>query len=174
MSSPTVRTFTTRSRSNVIHPSLRLLETYLSNRSDELVRCLGFGVDLMENSKLETTGQRPTEFQTKTTATKEQFLTGAHRSSAEGRGRPQDLSPLALLRLGKLLERGANAYGARNYQKGMSMDRTAGSLLRHLLQYMSGDCDEDHLAAVMFNAMVLLDTDERVRTGLVPKEMKDI
>lgn len=152
----------------------------------------------MENSKLETTGQRPTryydrcdhgillsdrclqcahkpqDYYTKVTDTKEQFLTGAHRSSAEGRGRPQDLSPLALLRLGKLLERGANAYGARNYQKGMSMDRTAGSLLRHLLQYMSGDCDEDHLAAVMFNAMVLLDTDERVRTGLVPKEMKDI
>lgn len=143
----------------------------------------------MENSKLEPTGQKltdntsynvywetmdPSSRPTKVADTKEQFLTGAHRSSAEGRGRPQDLSPLALLRLGKLLERGANAYGARNYQKGMSMDRTAGSLLRHLLQYMSGDGDEDHLAAVMFNAMVLLDTDERVRTGLVPKEMKDI
>jgi len=123
------------------------------------------------------TGLKPTnpsERPTKTTETKEKFVTGAHRSSAEGRGRPQDISPLAMLRLSMLLERGAKIHGTRNYQKGMSMDRTFGSLKRHIYQYMHGDDSEDHLAAILFNAMVLVDTDERVRLGLVPVELKDI
>lgn len=126
---------------------------------------------------METTGVKPIDpasLPTKATDTKDQFVTGAVRSSAEGRGRPQDISPFAVYRLSRLLERGAKLYGERNYQRGMSMDRTMGSLLRHAFQAMAKQTDEDHLAAVMFNAMVLLDTDERVRLNLAPESLRDL
>lgn len=115
----------------------------------------------------------PGNYTTKRTEVKEVFASGAHRSSASGRGRPQDTSPYAMRRLYQLLERGADIYGARNYQKGMSMDRSIGSLERHVNDYKTGDTKEDHLAAIMFNAMVLIDTEERIKLGLAPKELND-
>jgi hypothetical protein len=37
-----------------------------------------------------------------------------------------------------------------------------------------GRDDEDHLAAVMCNAMFLLHTDEMVRRGVLPPELNDL
>lgn len=113
-------------------------------------------------------------FLTKKTETKDSFVTGAVRSSSEGRGRPQDISPHALTRFAQLLERGAKEYGPRNYQKGISLDRTCGAVLRHIFAYIAGDRSEDHAAAIMFNGMCLIDTEERIINGQAPKELNDI
>lgn len=113
-------------------------------------------------------------FLTKKTETKDSFVTGAVRSSSEGRGRPQDISPYALVRFAALLERGAKLYGPRNYQKGMSLCRTCGAIIRHTFQYLAGDRSEDHAAAIMFNGMCLIDTEERIINGQAPKELNDI
>lgn len=114
------------------------------------------------------------DFVTKKTETKDSFVTGAVRSSSEGRGRPQDISPYAMVRFAALLERGAALYGPRNYQKGMSLCRTCGAILRHTFQYLAGDRSEDHAAAIMFNAMCLIDTEERIINDQAPKELNDI
>lgn len=113
-------------------------------------------------------------FITKVTNSTDSFSTGAIRSSSKGRGRPQDISPHALFRFAALLERGAELYGPRNYQKGMSLCRTCGAILRHTFQYLAGDRSEDHAAAIMFNAMCLIDTEERIKNGTVPEDLNDI
>ena len=54
----------------------------------------------------------------------------------------------------ELMMRGAKKYGKGNWKKACGepeYERFKESLLRHVLQYISGDRDEDHLAAVLFN-----------------------
>lgn len=60
-----------------------------------------------------------------------------------------------------LLDRGAKKYEARNWMKALAetdkakreatKDRFLRSAFRHFRQWMRGDTDEDHAAAVMFN-----------------------
>jgi hypothetical protein len=65
-------------------------------------------------------------------------------------------------RWGAHLTKGAKKYAARNWMKCVHPDATRGeleasaeryrrSLARHWVQYMRGDTDEDHAAAVFFN-----------------------
>ncbi len=84
------------------------------------------------------------------------FNTGAQRDTAEGKGRPSLISPALIHRLGVLLEKGAEHYGADNWAKGMPYRRTADSMIRHIFQWLAGDHEEDHLAAVCFGAMCLM------------------
>lgn len=59
-----------------------------------------------------------------------------------------------LTRLASLLARGADKYSERNWEKADSttdLERFRSSALRHLLQWMTGEIDEDHAAAVMYN-----------------------
>jgi hypothetical protein len=128
----------------------------------------------LESDVTPTLQEKINAFLTKKTETKDSFVTGAVRSSSKGRGRPQDISPYAMVRFAALLERGAELYGARNYQKGMSLCRTCGAIIRHTFQYLAGDRSEDHAAAIMFNGMCLIDTEERIINGQVPKELNDI
>ena len=111
---------------------------------------------------------------TRSTKRKEVFKTGARRSDAQGRGHYEDFSPMAMRRVAELLERGAVKYGSLNYARGMSMKRTMQSLLRHAYQYLEGDRTEDHLAAVIFNAMVLIHTEEGIARRLIPSIMDDL
>lgn len=115
-----------------------------------------------------------TQFETVDTGTKQKFDTGAQRNSAKGKGHYADYSPLAMKRVAALLERGADIYGSMNYAKGMPMLRTVESMLRHAYQYLEGDRSEDHLAAVSFNAMVLMHTEEGIERGILPQSLKDL
>lgn len=59
-------------------------------------------------------------------------------------------------RVAELLGRGAEKYGERNWQLANSeeeLDRFKASGLRHMLQWMTGEVDEDHASAVVFNLM---------------------
>lgn len=100
--------------------------------------------------------------------------TGAHRDSSSGKGNYDDISPMFIERLAKLLERGAERYGSLNYAKGMPLKRTMQSLLRHAFQYLEGDRTEDHMAAVAANAMFIIHTEEIMARGLLADDLDDL
>jgi len=114
------------------------------------------------------------EYATHDNGQKQVFPTGAQRNAGDGKGHYEDVSPIMMERLAKLLERGANIYGSLNYAKGMPMMRTMQSLLRHAYNYLEGKRDEDHLAAVVFNAMVLMHTEAMILRGRLPKELDNM
>ena len=97
-----------------------------------------------------------------------QFETGAVRDMHEGKGRCDLLPPLALLRVARHFEAGATKYGDRNWEKGIPMHSFLDSGIRHLLKYMNGQDDEDHLAAAAWNILCALETEEK------RPEMQDI
>lgn len=113
------------------------------------------------------------QFETKDSGERVEFATGSRRDTDKGKPR-YDLIPLrALRRWADLMARGAEKYGERNWEKGQSMARIQSSALRHLIQYMEGQTDEDHLAATLFNVGALIDHEERIRDGLLPAELED-
>lgn len=108
------------------------------------------------------------------TSDKEQFSTGAMRDKAEDKPRPELVSPFAIERLAYWLRDGARKYSDRNWEAGMPTERTVASLLRHIMKYMQGDRQEDNLAAIMCNAMFLLDVDEKVKRGILPESLLNL
>lgn len=102
----------------------------------------------------------PAEYETKDSGKREDYPTGARRDVAEGKGR-YDLIPRAPLhRLAQLYERGALKYGDSNWRRGIPYTRCYSSLLRHAFQALDGQMDEDHLAAIVFNAFCLMQYQE--------------
>ena len=97
---------------------------------------------------------------------REDFPTGAVRDTEKGKPRYDLISVSALTRLAHHLRKGAEKYSARNWEKGMDYSRLYSSALRHLMQWASGDEEEDHLAAVLFNVMALVHFDELGSTDL--------
>jgi hypothetical protein len=96
-----------------------------------------------------------TEYVTKDSGKREEFDSGMQRDTQEGKPR-YDLTyagPM-LERWAGLLGRGAEKYDANNWMKADSWDeweRFRSSAARHFAQWMSGERDEDHAAAVVFN-----------------------
>ena len=91
-----------------------------------------------------------------------EFETGAVRDMAEGKGRCDLLPPLALLRLARHFEAGAEKYGDRNWEKGIPLHSFIDSAIRHVLRYMAGHDDEDHLCAAAWNLMCAMETEEKM------------
>lgn len=61
-----------------------------------------------------------------------------------------------LTRIAKHMQKGALKYADRNWEKGISLEvleRARASAMRHMIQWMSDETDEDHAAAVFFNLM---------------------
>ena len=96
------------------------------------------------------------------------FGTGAVRDMHEGKGRCDLLPPNALLRLARHFETGSLKYGDRNWELGIPCHSFADSGMRHLLKFMAGDTDEDHLIAAIWNLMCLAETE------MLRPEMQDI
>lgn len=94
------------------------------------------------------------EFTTKDSGQREQFSTGMVRDVQKGKPR-FDLTWKPLYwRWAELMGRGAEKYGENNWMKAATteeMNRFKASAERHLQQYLRGDTDEDHAAAVIFN-----------------------
>lgn len=87
------------------------------------------------------------------------FSTGAVRDSAEGKPRMELLPQDLLMRVATWYGLGATKYGDDNWKNGQPQKACAGSLLRHLAKYMLGYRDEDHLSAVVFNALSMMNVD---------------
>ena len=82
-----------------------------------------------------------------------EFDSGAVRDMAAGKGLMVVMPAAALLRLSKHYEHGADKYGRWNYNRGVPVSSFMDSALRHIMKYLDGWDDEDHLAAAAFNIL---------------------
>ena len=126
-------------------------------------RRLNVGVDLAKEGEDKTVMSNILDSGNRT-----QFQTGAVRDMHQGKGRCDLLPPNALLRLARHFETGSLKYGDRNWELGIPCHSFADSGMRHLLKYMAGNTDEDHLIAAIWNLMCLAETEE------LRPEMQDI
>ncbi len=99
---------------------------------------------------------------------------GAERDGECGKGRYDLLSPLANHRLALWMEAGASKYNDRNWEKGMPLSEFVDSMQRHLQKLLCGLEDEDHLAALLWNAHGLVHTATAVSLGLLPADLDDL
>ena len=100
------------------------------------------------------------QYITKDSGKRQDYESGMRRDTQEGK---PDFSLLLtdlpydeqlLTRWASLMERGATKYGRRNWQLACSqeeLDRFKASAFRHFVQWVTGQDDEDHAAAVLFN-----------------------
>lgn len=109
----------------------------------------------------------------------EQTKEGAKRESNQGRGR-FDLLPFeAIEAWAKWTEEGADKYGDRNWEQGLSVKDCINRMVRHAIKAANGWTDEDHLAAVMWNAAAAItmmkrrpDCNDHPWTAALNKEKK--
>ena len=80
-----------------------------------------------------------------------QFDTGAVRDMHTGKGRMDLLPCTAIIELSKHCENGALKYGEHNVDKGIPQHSLIDSGMRHLVKYLRGDTDENHLVAALWN-----------------------
>lgn len=104
---------------------------------------------------------------TKTTSDMTNYHTGAVRDTG-GKGRMDLLPMCSLLRISRHMEDALSHYPERNWEKGMPMHCMIDSAMRHLVKYMDGMDDEDHLCAAATNLLMALWTEEK------HPEMQDI
>lgn len=90
------------------------------------------------------------------------FESGAVRDKKTGKGRCDLLPACVLLRLARHYERGAERYGEYNWKQGIPCHSFVDSALRHMLKYMDGWTDEDHLIAAIWNLCGLAWTEEKL------------
>ena len=90
-----------------------------------------------------------------------EFDSGAVRDMAEGKGRCDLLPACAVLRLARHFENGAKKYTDRNWEKGIPIHSFIDSAIRHLMKYLDGQDDEDHLCAAAWNCMCAMWTEEK-------------
>lgn len=95
---------------------------------------------------------------------------GAMREPDFGKGAWELLTPYGLSRVAIWYELGARKYNRRNWEKGVSVNRCFRSLLRHAFKYIAGWQDEDHLAAVVWNALAIMHFEQILHH--IPKEFE--
>ena len=105
---------------------------------------------------------------------RQEFPTGSVRDTREHKGRFDLIAPYALTRLAQHYENGAVKYGDRNWEKGQNLSRYLDSAMRHLVKYLGGSREEDHLAAVAWNVFSYIETEHRISLGFLPIELNDI
>lgn len=103
------------------------------------------------------------KFVTKDSGQRQEYGSGMRRDLQDGKPRFDLLlaegipfEEQFLTRFAGLLERGAVKYGENNWQLANSQEelsRFRASAVRHMMQWASGETDEDHMAAVAFNLM---------------------
>jgi hypothetical protein len=113
-------------------------------------------------------------FVIKDSGCREQFDTGSRRDIRHGKGRYDLMSPFVLARDARLLQRGAAKYGDRNWELGQPFSRFIDSAMRHMMMYVQGHRDEDHLAAVRWNIGAIMHLEEMIRRGIVPASLSDL
>lgn len=96
------------------------------------------------------------------------YASGAQRDNHKGKGRFDLLSIQGLFRLARWYELGAIKYADRNWERGMNISRYADAAMRHLVKYIAGCDDEDHLAAVAWNVFAIMHHENEI------PEMQDL
>lgn len=98
----------------------------------------------------------PGAFVTLDSGQRERFGSGARRDTQVGKPRYDLMPPGPLRRVAELYARGAAKYDDHNWAKGMPTSRALASLMRHLYAGVEGESQEDHWAAVVFNAFAIM------------------
>lgn len=103
------------------------------------------------------------DFITKDSGKREEYDSGMQRDTQDGKPRFDLLYPVGipyndqfLTRVAELLARGAEKYSERNWEKALGqeeLDRFKASALRHMIQWYTGEIDEDHASACVFNLL---------------------
>lgn len=101
------------------------------------------------------------------------FGTGSVRDTQEGKPRIDLIPPLTITRLGLHFANGAKKYGDNNWQKGQPLSQYYTSGMRHMLAWFSGEEDEDHFAAAMWNVQAAMWTLNEIEAGRLPDELDD-
>jgi len=114
------------------------------------------------------------EFKTKDSGKRQDYESGMRRDIQENKPRFDLINPLnmpydetLLYRWAMLLERGMDKYGYRNWELANSEEelrRFYSSAWRHFVQAMSGEEDEDHFAAVLFNLNAIVYLQWKLKT----------
>jgi hypothetical protein len=97
------------------------------------------------------------------------FTTGAIRDTQEGKyDFIETLSWTALNRYAGYMTSKKKKYGEGNFKKGIPIDSYEKSLVRHIQKYLANkyengnvEINEDHLSAIVFNAMGIMHEEER-------------
>lgn len=105
---------------------------------------------------------------------RQHFDTGAQRDTSKGKGRYDLLPFFAIERLAKHFENGAIKYDANNWRKGIPTTRFFDSAMRHLAKYAMGYRDEDHLVAVAWNILCLVETQHMIKNGILPMDLDNL
>lgn len=116
----------------------------------------------MEDKPLKDSGQR------------QEFATGAVRDLQDGKGRYDLLPCHAIFRVARTLEKGARKYAERNWEQGIPTGRFMDSALRHLFRHLAGDRDEDHLAQAAWNVLCLIETEHRIKGGMLDASLNTL
>ncbi len=80
----------------------------------------------------------------------------AIREPSTNKGRFDLITPFGLTRIAKWYELGSKKYSDRNWEKGIPFSRYTDSAFRHLIKYIMGMEDEDHLAACAWNVFAII------------------
>lgn len=114
------------------------------------------------------------EFILNDTGRRRVFETGAQRDAGVGKGYFHCLPYVAIEALAKLYEAGAIKYGRDNWKLGIPLNCYLDAMLRHALKLAEARVDEDHAAAVMWNAAGFIWTANEVRAGRLPSHLDNI
>jgi hypothetical protein len=105
---------------------------------------------------------------------REEFSTGSVRDTREGKGRFDLIPPGPLKQLALHYEHGAVKYGDNNWRKGQPLSRYLDSAERHINEIKFLNHEENHCAAVAWNAFAFMYTVEKILSGELPVELDDI
>lgn len=105
---------------------------------------------------------------------RQEFSTGSVRDTNTGKGRFDLIAPYAMLRIAQHYENGSSKYGPRNWELGQPLSRYLDSAERHITKIKMGLEDEDHLAACCWNIMAIIETQLRIKLGILPEELNDL
>jgi hypothetical protein len=103
-----------------------------------------------------------------------EFSTGAVRDASYGKGIPSAIPPRALMKVARRFEDGAAKYKRDNWKQGIPVSRYIDSLYRHLWAFMENDTTEDHLGAVIWNAICLSETVDMINDNSLSDTLYDI
>lgn len=119
-------------------------------------------------------------FVTKDSGERAEFASGMQRDTESGKARFDLMLPEGvkyedqfLTRIAELMARGAEKYEDRNWEKADSvaeLNRMKSSAFRHFMQWMCGETDEDHAAAVVFNLLAYETTKQKIEEPLAEWE----
>ena len=122
------------------------------------------------------------KYTTKDSGKRIQYKSGMSRDIPDGKPRYDLIVPLGqknhLLKMwAELMERGMTKYGYRNWEKSNSIEeliRFRASAERHFRQFMDGETDECHVAAVCFNLNAMVYLMEKLGVGIDGQVSKNV